>query len=271
MIAADHLDGVFRCLGQTALYVSPGGAETACTVMQAGTPLEFPGLVLPVDGVSFDLLRHHVTPTVGGSLRVGASHLLIDTPPIPFPHRADPLALRWRLMIGWGQAATLRSVDDSGSPPRGSSWSVAAGAEAGAVALSITGSLASGRVCPGDAFHLPGHPEAYVAAGTVTAAAGTFTSIPLDHPLVAPVVAGTEVATSWAHDQPVRALAVTDAAGFGGSVVKGASRWLVLGGALSRRPTVGDRLTTEDGPLDISRITTHRSGATVVAWDLQAA
>lgn len=271
MNAADHLDGVFRCLGQTALYVSPGGAETACTVMQAGTPLEFPGLALPVDGVSFDLLRHQVTPTVGGSLRVGASHFLIDTPPIPFPLGSDPLALRWRLMIGWGQAATLRSVDDRGSPPRGSSWSVASGAEAGATALSIAGTLATGRVCPGDVFHLPGHPEAYVAAGTVAAIGGIFTSIPLDRPLIASVAAGAEVATSWVRDQLVRALPITDAVGFAGSVVKGASRWLVLGGALSRRPKVGDRLTSEDGSIEISRITSHRSGATVVAWDLQGA
>lgn len=270
MNAIDHLEGVFRRLGEDALCVSPGGVEAPCTVLQAGTPLEFPGLVLPVDGVSFDLLRHQATPTVGGSLRVGANHFLIDTPPIPFPIAADPQALRWRLMIGWGQAATLRSVDDSGSPPRGSAWSVASGAEAGVVTLSIAGTLASGRICPGDAFQVPGHPDAYVAAGTVVAVGGVFTAIPLDRPLVAAVAAGTEVMASWVRDQPVRALPITDAAGLAGSVVKGATRWLVLGGSLRHRPKAGDRLTTEDGSAELSRIATHRSGTTVVAWDLQA-
>ncbi|MBP2310501.1 hypothetical protein GBZ48_35660 [Azospirillum melinis] len=271
MDAADHLELVFARLGLDALYVSPSGTETACTVMQAGTPLEFPGFALPVDGVCFDLMRHQVTPAIGGVLRIGERSLAIDTPAVPFPIGADPLGLRWRLMIGWGQPVTLRSVDDAGSPPRGSSWTVAAAAEAGAVTLSIAGTLATGRVCPGDAFRLPGHPEAYVAAGTVAAVAGTFASIPLDRPLAAPVAAGTELVPSWVRDQAVRALSITDAAGFGGSVVKGASRWLVLGGSLPRRPKAGDQLTTEDGPLDLSRVTTHRSGATVVAWDLQAA
>lgn len=271
MNAADHLELVFDRLGQSALYVSPSGTETACAIMQAATHLEFPGLTLPVDGLCFDVLRSQVTPMIGGELRIGGRSLTIDALPAPFPINTDPLALRWRVMVGWGQPASLRSVDDSGSPPRGSSWSVAAGAEAGAVALSITGSLASGRVCPGDAFRLPGHPQAYVAAGTVLANSATFPAIPLDRPLTAPVAVGTGVSPAWVRDQAVRVLAITESIGFGGSVAKGASRWLVLGGGLPWKPKAGDQLTTEDATLEISRVTTHRVGASVIAWDMQAA
>lgn len=265
---ARHMAVQFRKLGRPAVCAPPNGPAAACRVMRATKPLRFGALELPVDGHCFDLLRSEVTPEVGGTLEVDGVVYAIDSPPVPFPPEADPQGLRWRLMSGWGMASTIRLSADV-SPPRGSEWVVAEDAVAGAVELSISGMLASGRVRPGDAFSLPGHVAPYVAAAAVEAVAGTFGAVPVSPALSAPVAAGTAVSPAWATDTPARAFPVSASAGFAGSVVDTSGRYLILAAALPSRPAAGNLLMVDGDDLEVATVAAHRSGGTVIAWEVQ--
>ncbi|WP_376957734.1 hypothetical protein ABNQ39_11435 [Azospirillum sp. A26] len=266
---ARHMAVQFRKLGLPAVHTPPAGPAADCRVMRATKPLRFGALELPVDGHCFDLLRAEVTPAVGGTLEVDGTAYAIDAPPVPFPLETDPQGLRWRLMSGWGLPATIRLSADT-SPPRGSEWVVAEDVVAGAVELSISGTLASGKVQPGDAFSLPGHAASYVAAGAVVAVAGTFAAVPISPALAAPVAAGTAVSPAWATDSPVRAFPLSASVGFVGSVVDTNGRYLILAAGLPSRPAAGNLLMVDGDDLEIASVTAHRSGSSVIAWEVRA-
>ncbi|MBP2291041.1 hypothetical protein [Azospirillum rugosum] len=268
MLFDRHMAATFRKLGRSAIYTPPAGAVVPCQVMPATKPLQFGELELPVGVGGFDLLRKEVTPAVGGVLNVGGVTYPVDVPVVPFPPDQDPDGLRWRLLCGWGLPAVYQ-ITAGGSRPRGSEWVVAADAPAGADAVTISGTLASGQLRPGDAFTVPGHPAAYVAAGAVAAVGGRFPSVPVSPALSAPVAAGTPVLFAFAADCPVRAYPLAAAGTLAGSIVTSATTFLIIAGSLPAEPTPGNSLAVGGRVREVVGVFAHNLGTTPLAWEVQ--
>lgn len=267
----------FRVLGRPAVYQPPAGAPLALTVKRTGggRPLALGPVTVMLDTVSFLVRRAELAaPVAGGAIIQGSAAHTIDAVQ---PVEGDADGLLWSLDCSWGLPVVYRSVLDPGpdqSPPRGSAFVVAADAAAGAAALAVTGTLAAGRLLPGDTITLVGHADAYTVGATVAAGAEGWPAVPVWPALAAPAAAGTPVAFGFVRDVTLRAApAAYGPAELAGSVLVGDRRFVLLADALASggiTPKPGDRVL--DGGADrlVVSVTAHRAGGTVVAWEIQA-
>ncbi|HYD30024.1 MAG TPA: hypothetical protein VEB64_04105, partial [Azospirillaceae bacterium] len=197
-----------------ATYTPPVGPPvSSCIAMSMENPLEYgPGkMTLPVDGHVWDVLRDDFAapPQLGGTLTIGEVTYPIDSPPLPLPVRMEGNEpTRWRLLSGWGTAITYRATEGTGSalnPPNiTGAVTVSANAAAGAGAVSIKATYATGQLRAGDKIVIGAN--TYAVAGTVSVGtANTFANVPVSPALAESVTAGQAVTLQFARDFSVRA------------------------------------------------------------------
>lgn len=281
MTFAPYLGTVFRLLGTAGTYAPPGGGAAVPVAVKrvgGGAPVQIGPVTVVIERTSFHVQRAELAlPSAGGVVTIPAGVWTVEAVE---PVERDTEGLLWGLHCAWGELVTYRPAADAGDqehPPRGSSFMLAADAPAGAAVVSIKGTLAAGRLLPGDSFDLAEHPAPYSVAAPVVAVGGTFGAVALSSPLAAPAVAGAAVAFTFGGGGGVRvhaAMVELEPSELAGGTVVGSRRMVVLrdaltGAGVTGDPKAGDRVIAANGRRwDVASVRGHTAGGTVRAWEL---
>lgn len=266
----------FLTFGEAATYTPPAGSPVPCRVIRegGGKPVKFGPVTVYLSSLTFDVRASDVSnPTTGGVFQVGTMAYTITG--TPYHPEDDPHGLVWSCGVLWGAPILYRSYSGDGdtlNPPKGSEWKLVAAAEAGAVSIAITGSLASGQLRPGDRVTIGS--MVYTITTTTKAASGRFDGVGITPALAAPVAAGVPVVLAFARDYPVLAGMGGYDDTFAGTIVTGTRRIIVMQDRLTAvgctdAPKPGDVVTFEGQPVAVEAATALYQGAAPFAWDLQ--
>lgn len=266
----------FAVFGEGAQYIPLAGPSVSCRVVRGGggTPLKLGPITVYMSLLSFDVRAAEVpAPASGGVFQVGSTGYTVTG--TPYHPEGDAHGHVWSCPVLWGTMVTYRTATGTQAmmnPPSGTDWMVAAPVAAGAVSISIKGTLVSGRLLPGDMLTVNG--ETYTITAAVSAVSGVFNNIPLDRPLVAAVALNTPVTFSYACDRPVLAgVAGYDASQLLGGIVVGNRRVILMQERLTAAgiptPTTADSVLIEERWFRVRNAAATYQGNAPFVWDLQ--
>jgi len=276
MIDFDAVCGptIMALVGAGATYASPTGESTACMVRQhqgRDARVSVGDAEVMRERVLFDVRASEVSaPTVGGVFVVDGSAYTVTAPPA----RMDSRRLVWTCDCTGAVNANYRIATGAGAtlnPPAGSPFKIAANAPAGATALTIAGTVPTGRFLAGDALAVGGN--VYVVTAPVSAASGKFTAVPISPALVAAVAVDDAVIPSFACDHIIP---VTPAGWTQVELAAGANmsdrRLIIPHAALApflSEPSTSHFIVFGGSAKGISAYSAIYQGSSPIAWDVR--